>query len=54
MSWSADLTKACSPLQKLYPANATTNSSHGVTSIDAIMPVLERMEKNRYAATGAW
>ena len=30
---------------KLYPANATTNSSHGVTSIDAIMLVLERMEK---------
>lgn len=30
---------------KLYPANATTNSSHGVTSIEAIMPVLERMEK---------
>lgn len=30
---------------KLYPANATTNSSHGVTSIDAIMAVLERMEK---------
>lgn len=30
---------------KLYPANATTNSSHGVTSIDAIMPVLERMQK---------
>lgn len=30
---------------KLYPAHATTNSSHGVTSIDAIMPVLERMEK---------
>ena len=30
---------------KLYPANATTNSTHGVTSIDAIMPVLERMEK---------
>lgn len=29
---------------KLYPANATTNSSHGVTSTDAIMPVLERME----------
>lgn len=29
---------------KLYPANATTNSSHGVTSIDAIMPVLERMQ----------
>ena len=30
---------------KLYPANATTNSSHGVTSTDAIMPVLVRMEK---------
>ncbi|MBY1055242.1 dihydroorotase [Citrobacter europaeus] len=30
---------------KLYPANATTNSTHGVTSIDAIMPVLELMEK---------
>ncbi len=30
---------------KLYPANATTNSSHGVSHIDAIMPVLERMEK---------
>lgn len=30
---------------KLYPANATTNSSHGVTSTNAIMPVLERMEK---------
>ncbi|UYU33280.1 dihydroorotase [Siccibacter colletis] len=30
---------------KLYPAHATTNSSHGVTSIDSIMPVLERMEK---------
>ncbi|EOC1347396.1 dihydroorotase [Cronobacter turicensis] len=30
---------------KLYPANATTNSSHGVTSIDNIMTVLERMEK---------
>jgi len=30
---------------KLYPANATTNSSHGVTRIEAIMPVLERMQK---------
>lgn len=30
---------------KLYPANATTNSSHGVSSIAAIMPLLERMEK---------
>ena len=29
---------------KLYPANATTNSAHGVTDIRNIMPVLERME----------
>jgi len=28
---------------KLYPAYATTNSAHGVTSIDKVMPVLERM-----------
>ncbi|WP_239952472.1 dihydroorotase [Pantoea sp. Z09] len=30
---------------KLYPAHATTNSSHGVTSITAISSVLERMQK---------
>ncbi|MGD8203804.1 dihydroorotase [Pantoea sp. FN0305] len=30
---------------KLYPAHATTNSSHGVTSIDAIATVLERMQR---------
>lgn len=30
---------------KLYPAHATTNSAHGVTSIDAIMPVLEAMQQ---------
>ncbi|MFS2224036.1 dihydroorotase [Pantoea sp. B65] len=30
---------------KLYPAHATTNSSHGVTSIAAIASVLERMQK---------
>jgi len=30
---------------KLYPAHATTNSSHGVTSIAAISSVLERMQK---------
>lgn len=29
---------------KLYPANATTGSAHGVTNIAAIMPVLERMQ----------
>ena len=28
---------------KLYPADATTNSAHGVTDIDRVMPVLERM-----------
>jgi dihydroorotase len=30
---------------KLYPANATTNSAHGVSDIAAIMPVLEKMDK---------
>jgi dihydroorotase len=29
---------------KLYPANATTNSAHGVSNVAAIMPVLERMQ----------
>jgi dihydroorotase len=28
---------------KLYPAHATTNSAHGVTSIDRVMPMLDRM-----------
>jgi len=30
---------------KLYPANATTNSAHGVTDVAHIMPVLERMQQ---------
>jgi dihydroorotase len=30
---------------KLYPANATTNSEHGVSDIKKIYPVLERMQK---------
>jgi dihydroorotase len=30
---------------KLYPAGATTNSSHGVRDLKAIRPVLERMER---------
>ncbi|PKH26295.1 dihydroorotase [Enterobacterales bacterium CwR94] len=30
---------------KLYPAHATTNSSHGVTSIDSISGVLEKMQE---------
>jgi dihydroorotase len=29
---------------KLYPANATTNSAAGVTNVERIYPVLERME----------
>ncbi len=30
---------------KLYPANATTNSAHGVTDVRNIHPVLERMQR---------
>ena len=30
---------------KLYPANATTNSAHGVTDIRNIYPALERMQR---------
>jgi dihydroorotase len=30
---------------KMYPANATTNSASGVTDVEAIFPVFERMEK---------
>jgi dihydroorotase len=30
---------------KLYPANATTNSAHGVTDMHNIYPVLERMQE---------
>jgi dihydroorotase len=30
---------------KLYPAHATTNSAHGVTSMDHVAPALEAMEK---------
>ncbi len=30
---------------KLYPANATTNSAHGVTDVRHIYPVLERMQR---------
>ncbi|MEO0642443.1 MAG: dihydroorotase [Pseudomonadota bacterium] len=30
---------------KLYPANATTNSASGVTNVELIYPVLERMEQ---------
>ncbi|MEM1195200.1 MAG: dihydroorotase [Pseudomonadota bacterium] len=29
---------------KMYPANATTNSSNGVTDVEGIYPVFERME----------
>ena len=30
---------------KLYPANATTNSSHGVSDVKGIYPLLEQMQK---------
>ncbi len=30
---------------KLYPANATTNSSHGVSDVTGIYPLLEQMQK---------
>jgi dihydroorotase len=30
---------------KLYPAHATTNSAHGVSSLNTVRPVLERMAK---------
>lgn len=30
---------------KLYPAHATTNSSHGVTDVSKLAPVFERMQK---------
>lgn len=30
---------------KLYPANATTNSAHGVSDVSKILPVLEAMQK---------
>lgn len=30
---------------KLYPANATTNSSHGITDVKNIYPVLEAMQR---------
>lgn len=30
---------------KLYPAHATTNSDHGVTDVERIYPVLERMQR---------
>lgn len=30
---------------KLYPAHATTNSAHGVASIDSVLPVLDKMQK---------
>ena len=39
--FASGLFKAC----KLYPANATTNSEHGVTDVSRISGVLERMQK---------
>ena len=38
---------------KLYPAGATTNSAHGVTSIDRIYPALEAfLGQEREETTG--
>ncbi|STQ70640.1 dihydroorotase [Hafnia alvei] len=31
---------------KLYPANATTNSKHGVTSVPGLYPLFEQMQKS--------
>ncbi len=31
---------------KLYPANATTNSSHGVSDVTGIYPLFEQMQKS--------
>ncbi len=39
---ASGIIKAC----KLYPANATTNSAHGVTDVDALRPVFETMAKH--------
>lgn len=41
--FSDDVFTAC----KLYPANATTNSAHGVTNIRNIYPALEAMQRAR-------
>lgn len=35
------------PAAKLYPANATTNSQHGITHHENILPVLEEMQKQK-------
>lgn len=40
-AYSSGFVKAC----KLYPAGATTNSAHGVTSVDKIYNVLKAMEQ---------
>lgn len=39
---ASGLVKAC----KLYPANATTNSAHGVTDVEALYPTFEAMAEH--------
>ena len=39
---ASGIVKAC----KLYPANATTNSAHGVTDVKALRPVFEAMAEH--------
>ncbi|MGY5453290.1 dihydroorotase [Agarivorans sp. MS3-6] len=39
---ASGIVKAC----KLYPANATTNSAHGVTDVTALRPVFEAMAEH--------
>ena len=39
---------------KLYPAHATTHSAHGVTDVDRVMPVLERMAAIGMPLLGPW
>lgn len=38
-------TTSCVIAAKLYPANATTNSAHGVTDIERLTPVFRTMER---------
>ena len=42
---SAGFTRGVFTAAKLYPAHATTNSSHGVTAIARIRPALEAMQR---------
>ncbi len=45
MRWPRGFRRGSFVAAKLYPANATTNSAHGVTDLPRIQPVLARMEQ---------